>query len=314
MTKRIIEQEEFYPELIELMGTARKSIALYTISCCFGFYSHGLKNFENVYLAIRDCLSKIISRHYLDVKVLVKVDYDNPIDIFAAERLAQLESRYSHTGKVDSERNVFRELGAEATTVQFLVVDDGTMLISEIQEEFYNEELDLVLNKSQKGIIIAEDDDVKTFANYQKLFSKTWNASSFLDVEVSHVSRRKLKFILEKYEGARYINSERELQLILAGYLQGNFDQSIVDLELPLGGTRIDLVVGPRPHNKRHGIELKYHPTNKNVDEIVGQIRNYRKEYEHVVLIVYQPKYTAQRRRDLSNELKQIDVALIEWK
>ena len=37
-------------------------------------------------------MSKKISGHFLDVRALVKVDHDNPIDVYAAERLAQLEA------------------------------------------------------------------------------------------------------------------------------------------------------------------------------------------------------------------------------
>ena len=298
-----------------MMEQARQSINFYSISCCFGFYSHGLANFEKVLLAIRDGLRRIVAGRYLDVRVLIKIDHENPVDVYAAERLAQLESRYLHTGEVDRDRNVFRELGRDVKRfepLQYLIIDDHEILLSAIQEETYNEDLDLVLNKSQRGVHFEKDDDSQGFQKHAKLFEDIWNKCSSLDVEVRHVSRRKLRYFLERYKGAHRASNERELHLLLTGYLQGLFDPSIVDLETAVGGTRIDLLVGKRPHHSRHGIEVKFKPDNKAIHEIVGQLRDYRKEYEDLVLIVGQSKYTRQRREDLIGELNEIDVGLIE--
>ena len=315
MSKRPIEKSEFYTELIGLMEQARQTVHLYTISCCFGFYSQGLANFERVLLSIKERLSKIHSGRYLDVRILVKVDHDNPIDTYAAERLAQLEHRFIHTGDSNSDRNTFKELGIESSgveAVQFLIVDNRHILVSEVQEETYNEELDLVLNKSQRGLVFEKDDDPFVFQKYETLFENKWNESSRLNVEVRHVSRRKLKYYLEKYRGAHRAKNERDLQLLLTGYLQGLFDPSIVDFESAAGGTRIDLLVGVRPHHSRHGIEVKFQPDNKSTHEIIGQLRDYRKEYENLILVIGQPKYSPQKRRDLLSELNLIDVGLIE--
>src|SRR6266576_1130483 len=112
MSKATIEKQEFYPTLIGLMQEAKRSIHFYTISGCFGFYSRGLSTFENVVLTIRDGLSRITSRRYLDVRVLVKIDHENPIDVYAANCLAQLESRFVHTGDREDGRNIFRRLSS----------------------------------------------------------------------------------------------------------------------------------------------------------------------------------------------------------
>lgn len=315
MAKQPVEKESFYLELVNMMDQARQSMHFYTISCCFGFYSKGLSNFERVLLAIRDGLRRIVTGRYLDVRVLVKIDHDNPVDTYAAERLAQLESRYRHTGDIDADRNVFRELGRELKQfkpLQFLIIDGHDILLSAIQEEVYNEDLDLVLNKSQRGVRFERDDDVQEFQEHESIFTETWDKCSPLDVEVKYVSRRKLRYFLERYRGTHRAKNERDLHLLLTGYLQGLFDPSIVDLETAVGGTRIDLLVGRRPQHRRHGIEVKFQPDNKAIHEIVGQIRDYRKEYEDLVLIVGQPKYTTQRRQDLISELNEIDVGLIE--
>lgn len=317
MSIQPIEKQEFYPELTSMMDQAQNAIHFYSISCCFGFYSKGLANFEKVFLAIRDRLSKIHAGRYLDVRILIKIDHENPMDVYAAERLAQLESRYAHTGDEDYDRNVFRELSSEAPSyeaVQFLIVDGNNILISETQEEIYNEDLDLVLNKSQRGKKFEKSDYSDEFGRYQELFEKTWNESAPLDIEVRYVSSRKLRYFLERYKGVHRAKNERDLHLLLTGYLQGLFDPSIVDFEAAVGATRIDLLVGRRPHSLRHAIEVKFQADNNAIHGIVGQIRDYRKEYENLILIVGQPKYTPQKRSDLVNELKEIDVGLIEIK
>lgn len=317
MSKQPVEKQDFYPELVSMMDQAQNSVHFYSISCCFGFYSKGLANFEKIFLAIRDRLSKIHAGRYLDVRILTKIDHDNPIDTYAAERLAQLESRYVHTGDEDYDRNVFKELSPKSPffeALQFLIVDGNNILVSETQEESYNEDLDLVLNKSQRGTKFEKSDYSDEFGRYQELFEKTWNESAPLDIEVRYVSSRKLRYFLERYKGVHRAKNERDLHLLLTGYLQGLFDPSIIDFEAAVGGTRIDLLVGRRPHHLRHGIEVKFQADNNAIHGIVGQIRDYRKEYENLTLVIGQPKYTTQKRLGLVNELKEIRVGLIEIK
>jgi hypothetical protein len=85
MVKQSIEKENFYLELIRMMELAQKSIKFYSVSCCFGFYSRGLANFQDVLRSIKNALSRQGAR-YLEVKILVKIDRDNPMDMYAAER------------------------------------------------------------------------------------------------------------------------------------------------------------------------------------------------------------------------------------
>ena len=311
MAKQPIDKDRFYSELTSMIELAQKSISFYSVSCCFGFYSRGLSNFEMVLRAIKNALSRQGAR-YLDVKVLVKIDRDNPIDMYAAERLAQLEKRYVHTGIKHGERNVFRELGPDLKPIQFLIIDDQSVLVSAIQEEVYNEDLDLVLNKSEQGVKFEKEDSPDEFNQNANLFGDTWQNSSKIEVQLRSVSRRKMKHLLETYKGTNAARTERELQLLLMGYLQGLYDPSIVDLETPTGGTQIDLLVGKRPHASRQGIEVKFGIDNDAIHQVVGQIRNYRKDFEDVLLVVGKPKYTPQRRADLVDELGKVDVGLVE--
>lgn len=170
MTIATVKKEEFYPQLITMMNEARRSVHFYSISCCFGFYSYGLKNFKNIYSAIEDRLKKRFDGRYLDVRVIVKIDPDNPMDIYASGRLASLEGRFSNTADSESTREVFRELvggPGEVEMIQFAIVDGERILVSGKQEEEYNEDLDLVLNISQAGSIFDADDDEKSLDRYK---------------------------------------------------------------------------------------------------------------------------------------------------
>jgi hypothetical protein len=313
MTKIHLEKENFYSEVIKLIELSRKSVHFYSISCCFGFYSQGLSTFDSVLVAIRHALGRRVGNQWIDVRILVKVDYDNPIDVYAAERFVQLEKRFGCPPGMPIERAVFRELQQEAETLQFLVVDDKYLITTSFQDEIFDENLGLVLNQIQNGVRFDKDDDPVEFQKYVTEFSDTWKRSRQLDIETKPVSRRMMKFFLQKWRGMPEAKTERELHLLLTGYLQGIFDPSIVDLETTVGPTRIDLLVGSRPQYKRYGIEVKLKPDDGYVDAIVGQLRKYREEYEGgLELLVIQPRYTAQKRRYLIDQLNEIEVGLIE--
>lgn len=99
---------------------------------------------------------------------------------------------------------------------------------------------------------------------------------------------------------------------MLMGYLKGQIHPSIIDAEATIVDTRIDLLVGAKPHAQRSGIEIKYKPADKDVDGIVGKLRNYRQNVEDLVLVVGLPDFTPRGRSRLVAELNTIDVALIE--
>ena len=311
MSKAKVDKNEFYSRVIQLLEQANKSVHFYSISCCFGFYSFGIKNFEHVLASIRDRVKLKILGKYLDVRVMVKIDPDNSMDVYAAERLASLQERYAHAGENGQKRDIFREL-TESSTIQFLIIDDERVLASNIQEEQYNEDLDLVLNVSQPGLEFERDDDKEEFQRLDKLFESAWDVAIPLEQKKPRFSRRRLRSTLESYSGIRPANSEREFQLMLMGYLKGQIHPSIIDAEATLVDTRIDLLVGPKPHAQRSGIEIKFKPTDRDVDGIVGKLRNYRQNVDDLVLVVGAPDFTPQGRRRLAAELKAINVPLIE--
>ncbi|MFA4987510.1 MAG: hypothetical protein WC712_13085 [Candidatus Brocadiia bacterium] len=311
MSKTKVEKNEFYSRVIQLIGQATKSVHFYSISCCFGFYSFGIKNFEHVLTSIRDRVKLKRLGKYLDVRVMVKIDPDNPMDVFAAERLASLQAKYAHTGEDGRRREIFREL-TEPSTIQFLVTDGEHVLASNVQEEEYNEELDLVLNVSQPGMEFEKDDDKDEYKRVDTLFESAWNVAIPLEQKKPRLSRGRLRSILQRYSGIRPANTEREFQLMLMGYLKGQIHPSIIDAEATIVDTRIDLLVGPKPHAQRSGIEVKFKTGDSDVNGIIGQLRNYRQNVEDLVLVVGAPEFSPQGRSRLVAELNAIDVALIE--
>lgn len=308
---RKIEQFQFYSNLIDLIAHAEKSVHLYSVSCCFGFYTHGLSNFEQVYQSIKRALSKCPSDRYLDVRVLVKVDRDNPIDMYAAERLLDLQKRYVRLPGI-SGRNVFRELPKRCRAIQFAIVDGCEFLGSEIQEESFNEDLDLLLNTSAPGKRFTSEDNEKEFTKFTHLFETQWSKCARLSVPTSQISIRRLKYYLNRFIRFQNIKTEREFQLVLLGYLQGQYDPSLIDIEVSKGATRIDLLIGQRPQNERIGIEVKFGMEDGAIQRTIGQIREYRTEYAEVILVCGNPRYSKQRRRFLVDELSEINVSLVE--
>lgn len=311
MSKSNVAKDEFYNEVVDLIEQARKSVHFYSISCCFGFYSFGVKNFERVLIAIKNRIKLKISGEFLDVRVLIKIDGDNPMDVYAAQRLASLQEKYAHTGDGGKPRKIFGEL-IENSIIQFLIIDGERVLSSNTQEEQYNEDLDLVLNISQNGVLFDKDDDKDKFSQLSSIFASSWEVAIPLEAKQPRFSRRQLRFILESYTGIRPAKTEREFVLMLLGYLKGQIDPSMIDVEATLVDSRIDLLVGPEPHTERSGVEVKFKPTDNDIDQIVGQLRKYRNKVVDLILVVGAPDFTPKGRARLLKELTEIDVPLIE--
>jgi len=311
MAKAQIDKGKFYERVMSAMAGAKKSVHFYSISCCFGFYSLGVSNFEKMLNALADRLAPRIGGRYLDVRVIVKVDDYNLIDLYAGQCLRALEKDYEATGE-SGPREVFRVMPPRNEMVQFLIVDDNVVISSGVQEEEFNRTLNLVLNKVEGAIEFRESDDTAEFVRLRKLFDEAWPSASPLDVNVPQISPVRLRFVLEQFKKVARAKDEREFQLMLDGYLQGEFDASVIDFESAAGRSRIDLVAGKRPQHEKIGIEVKLRATDADIHGIVGQMRNYKKEYAHVFLVVGQPRYSPQRRLDLLAELKESGSILVE--
>lgn len=314
LTKQSVSKTDFYKNVIDLVNQATKSVQFYSISCCWGFYSYGIKNFEQVLSAIRERAKLKVGGKYLDVHVLVKIDADNPMDVFAADRLATVQGKLGKlTGEDGTTRPIFREL-IEASTVQFLITDGVRALVSDQQHERFNEDMGLVLNVSEDGLKFDKDDDPAEFQRLLDMFNSGWLSGIDLQEKAPRFTRRQLRFVLEGYTGVQPATDERELQLMLTGYLKGQVHQSIIDFEAMMVDTRIDLLVGPKPHHTRSGIEIKFKPEDRHIDVIVGKLRNYRDNYGDLVLVVGAPQFTPKGKQRLLLELRTLDVPMIEIK
>lgn len=316
MSQRQIEKQAFYPTLIETISSAESSVLLYSVSCCFGFYSFGLRCFEEVLTVLKDRLGARPNRRYLDVRAVLKIDSRNEIDMYAIGRLARLERLFEDTGDSDRRREVFREVlilsDDVEKLVQFVLVDGKTALISESQDEQYVADLDLVLNKAQNGVLFDSKEDPAQFSNLQKAFEDAWVNGRRLDVTVPQLSMRRLLHVLKSYRIGSNIGSERDFQLILTGFVQGEFHPAIVDMEAVVVESRVDLLVGPHPHHERVGIEVKWLPKDQDIDRIVGQIRKYRRSIKELVLVAGRPQFSPQQQLRLKQELSECNVEYVE--
>lgn len=307
-----IGKDDFYVELIKMAGRAERSIKFYSISCCFGFYSFGLTKFEDVYNALKKALAIRHQGRYIDTKIIVDVDYDNPIDLFAAKKLIDLENRFA---AIPNHHNstIFREMPNGSPMVQFLIVDDNELLYSEVQHEEYITNLGMVVNLCTKAACYAAHTGGATEISAAiKLFDETWRTGDIIEIPPSKISKATLEVYLRSFVGISRVKTERELQLMLLGYLAGRHNPAVVQMEHSVGSTRIDLAIGGRPANARVGIEVKYGIDDGEVRNLIGQIIEYRKEYDDVILVIGNPNYTPQRRRELLLDLVNIGVSVIE--
>ena len=64
-----------------------KSVDVYSVSTCFGFYSQGMKNFSKFLKTIKESLLKPEFMRVEEMRLLLMVDR-NPIDDFAISRIS----------------------------------------------------------------------------------------------------------------------------------------------------------------------------------------------------------------------------------
>jgi hypothetical protein len=308
MTKVFIEKKNFDSQLIKLIAASQKSVNFYSISCCFGFYSEGLETYGNVLSAIRNALGRKV-----DVKILAKVDYDNPIDVYAARRFAEVEIGFS--GRMRHDGVVFRELNTDAEQLQFLIVDGERILLTSFQKEVLDENLGLVLNKVESGALFQANDDPVEFDKYLSAFMKTWTKSPPLQIEVKPVSRTMVRSFLYRWTAMPGTKNEHELSQLLTGYLEKLFNPLNVTVAPSEIASRIEITVRNRRRHERYGIEIKLNPDDEYANEIVGKLVGSQEKYDGgFELLVVHPKYAPEKGNHLRDQLSKIDIGLIELK
>ncbi len=316
MEPATFKKEEFYPKLIELIGSAQKSVHFYSVSCCFGFYSLGLKNFENVLDALQDRLNIKLASRPLDIKVLVKSDIDNPMDKFALQRMAIVQKQYCEMNNSLQRDVIFKQLwltGEPNENVQFIIIDNKTLFISQTQDEKFNATLGLVLNVSASGLLYQSKDEHENFAKYKDMFNEKWQISSKIEAEISKISASQLRYYLERFNLHGNDRNEREVQVHLAGYLKGITGLPITS-ETKIGMNRIDLTVGFDKVSERYGIEIKFKPDNNAIKEIIGQMEIYTTNFNQLFLLIAQPSYNREARNELIKALDKKKIMVIEVK
>lgn len=167
MAKVEVAKDQLYGEITDAIQNARESVRFYSVSCCFGFYSFGIRTLEQVLHAIWGRLCTQVAGKFVEVRVVIKIDNDNSMDTYAAGRFKKLESR------LPQPRDVFREMSTatgEEEMIQFVIVDGRRIVVSGKQYGEWNDTLDLLLNKTQAGSRFDRQDDETSFNAYAALF------------------------------------------------------------------------------------------------------------------------------------------------
>lgn len=143
-------------------------------------------------------------------------------------------------------------------------------------------------------------------------FAAGWDSGFLLEENKPRLPRRQIRHILESYSDVRPARHERELQLLLTGYLKAQVHNAIIDFEAMMVDSRIDLLIGPKPHHERTGVEIKFRPNDGDINRIVGQMRKYRTNHADLFLVVGSAEFSSSGRHQLVSELREINVHLID--
>lgn len=103
------------------------------------------------------------------------------------------------------------------------------------------------------------------------------------DVSVNSIKRNinKWKNVAPKVTGR---GKEKKMTISMTSYLASKFPE--ITLEQNLGGNRIDAVVG------KIGIEAKYRPNQSEINRLYGQVDDYLRYLDHVVVVFYDTNQT----------------------
>jgi hypothetical protein len=307
MAKLSVDKDRFYSELISLIERSNESVFFYSISCCFGFYTEGLETYANVLHAIRNALHRNV-----DVRVLAKVDYGNPIDVYAARHFVRVEETLQ--GPPRQRGSIFRELKGEAERIQYLIADRRSLLLATKQDDTIDPYLDIVINKGAGGNLFEASDNPAEFRTYNpEAFLAKWAESTPLRVNPRPVTQTLLRSYLLRWTAMPHVRDEREVGQLLLGYFRELFTPTLVTAVQLQDADRIDLLINNRRRQERYGIEIKLRADEQYANEIVKKLQGLQQEYDGgFELLVLYPQYSAQTGERLKALLNERDIGLIE--
>jgi len=195
--------------------------------------------------------------------------------------------------------------------LQFAIIDGRTAIVTEKQVAEHNDWLGLDVNLQQPGFVFDASDDLDALRRLEALFASKWSTTKQLDTAIPRISHSHLRERLQSFAGSHNATSERELQLLLLGFLEACVEAVSLYTETPVGGTRVDFTIGRRRVAERHAIEIKFQPEAGDLDRMLGQIQRYREQYDSLTLLVARPGWSPQLRQEIDDRMKALGIPLV---
>ena len=291
-------EKNFYAQLTEKLRHSWKTVDIYSISACFGFYSRGMQTFSAVLSAMRTALTNPHPFRTEQMRLLLTAD-DNRIDLFGIERFHQylepvgLEIR--HLEKPDD----------RGKWVQFAIFDDKELLLTRPQSGFRDEPLDLGINKLEPAQFVDSQTDARKFESLRTLFKTAWDASVSFDfprVPTLAMLEEVLTSRFPIQRAANYTEKDYEDQLYML--LHGLCDPKVIHRQFTIGNDTFDLVLG-NPKIRLVAIELKIATDDEGVlKRLKGQILSYRKVVRDVIVLLVGAAISPRKLGDLESEFR----------
>jgi hypothetical protein len=296
-----IDRDEFYDTVVTLIDGAQESVLLYSVSACFGFWSRGIRVFEQVFKALQAKLE--IKKPALDVRCLIQVD-DHAFDQFAARQFARLNITQPVARAISS-------LSSEEQ-VQFVLVDRTSpkplLLFSEVQEIRTTPVFGINVNKMCGGLRYSWKCNETKKA--EQLFERKWKDGNDISSALLDSAAEKVIASLGKYEVPHAPQGEVCVTHNLASFLKGSLGSAYVATQAPCSSGRMDIVVSSGL--RRICIEVKHNLKKNDVDKVIGQLNRYKAEADTVILYSVSPKYSLHEKTAIGNRMRDAGLQFID--
>jgi hypothetical protein len=280
----------FYDALLSRLEHPARSIDLYSISACFGFYSRGMKVFADVLRALSRA-ARTPAPYGTQLRILIRAD-DNLIDTFGIERFHAVLNVPSVT--------IFEmeQPESEADWIQFAIFDGHEVIYTTPQTGLPDDALNLGINKVSPAHAVTTIEDRVRVAQYIELFTRAWNRGGpfeiprlpTLDDLASRVTRG---FPVKKED------SEAGYEKQLSVFLSGLIDRAFIHTQYQIGNHVLDLAIGD-PKRRMLAIEVKLASDNESdIKSWKGQVSSYREVVREVILVIVGQGISPQKLHDL---------------
>jgi len=214
-------QLKFYEALIHRLQQPAKTLDLYSISACFGFYSSGMKVFSDVLQALRTQITRPEPYNIQQLRILIKAD-DHLIDTFGLERFHLFLDVPAAVNIREMERPT-----DPAEWIQFAVFDGHEVIYTTPQPGFRDDALGLGINSVSPAQAANDRDDSKIVERFMKLFETSWAQGARFEMPRLPSMDELVSRIRERFPVTKGC-SEKDFENNLVFFLSGMFDPGLI--------------------------------------------------------------------------------------